>query len=264
MRGSEQMTEFVIERDDTFTVVTNNILRNKNLSLSAKGLLCTMLSLPPEWDYSFNGLVAICKEGKASVRNAINELKDAKYIKISQSRNEKGYYQYKYTVYRKPFEERDLNVNYPTPDYRTTDYRTSDYRSSENQQQLNTNKLNIKELIDKYDKTGEPEIKHNNLTLELIKLNYIKEDDNSSFYFDDLFKEYLSNGYSYREILGAIHYIVPRVTSRNCIDEDGNEIQNKYGYFKNAIESNFRKLNSLPQELYPDDPSDSFWDDYEL
>ena len=42
------------------------------------------------------------------------------------------------------------------------------------------------------------------------------------------------------------------------------EIKNKYGYFKNAMESNFQKLNSLPQELYPDDPSDSFWDDYEL
>ena len=55
-----------------------------------------------------------------------------------------------------------------------------------------------------------------------------------------------------------------RVTSRNFIDEDGNEIKNKYGYFKNAMESNFQKLNSLPQELYPDDPSDSFWDDYEL
>lgn len=237
------MTEFVIERDDTFTIVTNNILRNKNLSLSAKGLLCTMLSLPPEWDYSFKGLVAICKEGKASVRNAINELKDAKYIKISQSRNEKGYYQYKYTVYRKPYEERDLNENYPTPDY-----RTSDYRSSEKQQQLNT-----KELIDKYDKTGEPEIKHNNLTMELINLNYIKETDNVSFYFDDLFKEYLNNGYSYRELLGAIHYIVPRVINRHFIDEDGNEITNKYGYLKSSIEANFRKLNNLSKNLYSDD-----------
>ena len=66
------------------------------------------------------------------------------------------------------------------------------------------------------------------------------------------------------ELLGAIHYIVPKVMSRNFIDEDVNEIKNKYGYFKNAMESNFNKLNNLGKELYPDDLNDKFWDDYEL
>lgn len=261
------MAEFIIEQDDSFTVVTNTILRDKSLSMSAKGLLCTMLSLPPEWDYSFNGLVAICKEGKSAVRNTINELKDAKYIKISQSRSDKGYYQYKYTVYRKPFEERDLNKNYPTPENRTTDNRTSEEPTTDNQPQLNTNKLNTKELIDKkdkYDKTGEPEIKHSIFTLELMRMDYLSKDDSGSFYFDELFKEYLDGGYTYREIFGAIHYIVPRVVNRNFIDDEGNEITNKYGYFKNAMESNFRKLNSYSQELYPDDPNSSLWDNFEL
>lgn len=261
------MAEFIIEQDDSFTVVTNTILRDKSLSMSAKGLLCTMLSLPPEWDYSFNGLVAICKEGKSAVRNTINELKDAKYIKISQSRSDKGYYQYKYTVYRKPYEERDLNKNYPTPENRTSDNRTSEEPTTDNQPQLNTNKLNTKELIDKkdkYDKTGEPEIKHSIFTLELMRMDYLSKDDSGSFYFDELFKEYLDGGYTYREIFGAIHYIVPRVVNRNFIDDEGNEITNKYGYFKNAMESNFRKLNSYSQELYPDDPNSSLWDNFEL
>lgn len=95
-------------------------------------------------------------------------------------------------------------------------------------------------------------------------MNFIKENESSSFYFDGLFTEYLEGGYTPRELLGAIHYIVPRVISRNFIDEEGNEIKNKYGYFKNAIESNFNKLNNLGKELYPDDPNDKFWDDYEL
>ena len=147
--------------------------------------------------------------------------------------------------------------NYPTPDFRTTNYP-----ASVNQHQLNNNnKIDIK---DKYDKTGEPDISHHTLTKELFKLNFIKEDDSSSFYFDELFNDYINNGYSYRELLGAIHYIVPRVRSRDFIDEEGNEIKNKYGYFKNAIESNFNKLNNLGKELYPDDPNDKFWDDFEL
>lgn len=244
------MTEFEIEKDDSFTVVTNNILRNKNLSMSAKGLLCTIFSLPPEWDYSFNGLVAICKEGKAAVRNAINELKDSKYIKISQSRNEKGYYQYKYTVYRKPYEEIQKNEFHPTPDYRSTDYRTS-----ENQQQLNTNKL--KDKYDNIDKTKIPE--HHYLTKELFKLNYISDTDSSSFLFDDLFNNYLSNGFTFGNIISSIHYIVPRVVNRKFIDEDGKEIKNKYGYFKNAFESNISKFNNMPDELYSEKN-----DDYEL
>lgn len=244
------MTEFEIEKDDSFTVVTNNILRNKNLSMSAKGLLCTIFSLPPEWDYSFNGLVAICKEGKAAVRNAINELKNSKYIKISQSRNEKGYYQYKYTVYRKPYEEIQKNEFHPTPDYRSTDYRTS-----ENQQQLNTNKL--KDKYDNIDKTKIPE--HHYLTKELFNLNYISDTDSSSFLFDDLFNNYLSNGFTFGNIISSIHYIVPRVVNRKFIDEDGKEIKNKYGYFKNAFESNISKFNNMPDELYPEKN-----DDYEL
>ena len=117
---------------------------------------------------------------------------------------------------------------------------------------------------DKYDKSNHPNIEHHFLTKELVNLNYITNEDSSSFYFDDLFNEYLNGGYSFREILGAIHYIVPRVISRNFIDDEGNEIKNKYGYFKNAMEFNFQKLNNLSKSIYPEDPNDKFWDSYEL
>lgn len=123
--------------------------------------------------------------------------------------------------------------NYPTPDFRTIDYP-----ASVNHHQLNNNNNKI-DIKDKYDKTGEPDISHQTLTKELFKLNFIKEDDSSSFCFDELFNNYINNGYSYRELLGAIHYIVPRVISRDFIDEEGNEIKYKYGYFKNVIECNY-------------------------
>ena len=244
-----KIAEFEIENDDSFTVVTNNILRNKELSMSAKGLLCTIFSLPPEWDYSFNGLVSICKEGKAAVRNAINELKEAKYIKISQFRNEKGYYQYKYTVYRKPYEERQINEFHPTPGY-----RMSDYRKSDNQPQLNTNKLNTKELkdnIDNIDKTSNQNLEHHYLTKELFKLNYITPNDSSSFLFDDLFKNYLSDGFTFSKLISSIHYIVPRVVKRNFKDENGNLIENKFGYFEASFKNNLSKFENMPDELYP-------------
>ena len=60
-------------------------------------------------------------------------------------------------------------------------------------------------------------------------------------------------------MFSAIHYIVPRVVDRDFIDEDGNKIINKYGYFKNALESNFQKLDNLGKDLYDDD----FWKDFD-
>ena len=53
-----------IHKTGNFTIISNTHLRDKKLSLKAKGLLTLMLSLPDNWDYSVNGLAYICKEGK--------------------------------------------------------------------------------------------------------------------------------------------------------------------------------------------------------
>ena len=46
------MAVFRIEKTRDYTVMSNHHLRDKSLSLKAKGLLSLMLSLPEEWDYS--------------------------------------------------------------------------------------------------------------------------------------------------------------------------------------------------------------------
>ena len=57
------MTVFRVEKTKDFTVMSNHHLRNKTLSLKAKGLLSLMLSLPEDWDYTTKGLAQIYKEG---------------------------------------------------------------------------------------------------------------------------------------------------------------------------------------------------------
>ena len=257
------MSTFKINKNRDFTVMSNYHLRDKNLSLKAKGLLSFMLSLPDDWDYSLRGLVAICKESKDAIRSTLNELKLNYYLQIERIRDETGKFEYNYLIYEKPYRTRLKSRNPPDTDFPYTDEPNTD-----NQPQINTKESNIKEQIDKLDKTetaqNEPEeVKHNILTLELINLNYISEDDAISFYYDNLFQQYLSDGHNYKELYSAIHYIVPRVMGRNFIDEDGNEITNKYGYFKNAVESNFRKFESYSQELYTDDYCQSILDDIE-
>ena len=46
------MSVFRIEKTKDFTIMSNHHLRNRNLTLKAKGLMSLMLSLPEEWDYT--------------------------------------------------------------------------------------------------------------------------------------------------------------------------------------------------------------------
>ena len=93
------MAIFKIEKNKNFTVMSNHHLRNKELSLKAKGLLSFMLSLPEDWDYSLAGLCAICKENKTAIRSALKELQINKYLIIEKVRGEKGYFEYEYLIF---------------------------------------------------------------------------------------------------------------------------------------------------------------------
>ena len=129
--------------------------------------------------------------------------------------------------------------------------------------QINTNKINTKKQIDKDDKTKISSFfiheEHNKLTLELIERGYINEDDIQIFYYDKLFNQLLEEDNSYQDLMQIIHYIVPRVVKRNFKDEDGNIIENKFGYFKNSIISNIHRLNLDIDDLWGDDELDNYY-----
>lgn len=233
------MAVFKIEKNSNYTVMSNYHLQDRNLSYKAKGLLSFMLSLPDDWDYSINGLVSISKEGIKAVKAILKELQDNGYLVINKNRNIHGQYEYQYLIYEQP--------EYPKGEV--------DAGEVENGIQINTNKQNTNNKDDKYDKTESsffiPE-EHHKLTLELINENYIDEFDNNLYEYDELFKK-LSISNSYTSLINRIHYIVPRVVRRKFKDEDNYSIENKFGYFNNAIINNINKLNNMPDELYPDD-----------
>lgn len=65
------MAVFRVERTQNYTVMSNYHLRDRRLSLKAKGLLSLMLSLPEDWDYTLSGLARISLEGKDAIRAAV-------------------------------------------------------------------------------------------------------------------------------------------------------------------------------------------------
>lgn len=127
------MSVFRIEKTNNYTVMSNYHLREREMSLKAKGLLSLMLSLPNDWDYTIEGLVTICKENETAIKSTLKELKDFGYLEILKVQNQKGQFEYQYNIYEKPQSKKpeleNLGVENP---------------SVENQGQLNTNKQNTK------------------------------------------------------------------------------------------------------------------------
>ena len=84
------MAVFRVERTAGYTVMSNHHLRNKDLSLKAKGLLSQILSLPEDWDFTLAGLSYINREKIDAIREAIRELEKAGYVVRSRERDDKG------------------------------------------------------------------------------------------------------------------------------------------------------------------------------
>lgn len=79
-----------VEKNRNFTTMSNYHLRDKELSLKAKGLLSQILSLPDEWDYSVRGLASICLEGKDCIVATLKELEIKGYLVRKQLRDANG------------------------------------------------------------------------------------------------------------------------------------------------------------------------------
>ena len=135
------MTKFTVQKEDGYTVMSNHHLRNKELSLKAKGLLSQMLSLPDNWDYTLRGLSCINREKIDAIREAVKELERAGYIVRTRERDNKGCLRgSEYIIYSKP--------QTPKLENPTLDNPTLENPTLENPTQLNIDIIN-KELLNK-------------------------------------------------------------------------------------------------------------------
>lgn len=96
-------TVFRVEKNKEYVVMSNKFLREKRMSLKAKGLLTLCLALPDDWEYSINGLCAICKESQTSIRSALKELETFGHLKRERRQDDKGRFIYEYVIYETPY-----------------------------------------------------------------------------------------------------------------------------------------------------------------
>lgn len=80
-----------LERRQGYTVLQNEMLRDKRLSLKTKGLFAVMLSLPGSWQYSVSGLAAVTGAGRDAIRTSLKNLRETGYLTMErQSHGEHG------------------------------------------------------------------------------------------------------------------------------------------------------------------------------
>jgi hypothetical protein len=129
------MAVFRIEKTKDYTVMSNHHLRNRELTLKAKGLLSQMLSLPDEWDFTLAGLAAINRESIDAIRTAVWELERAGYIERRQGRDAKGkMVPIEYVIFEQPKSLPEPSC--PVLDFPTSDNPTSGFPTSDNPTQL--------------------------------------------------------------------------------------------------------------------------------
>ena len=124
------MAVFRVEKTKDYTVMSNYHLRDKNLSLKAKGLLSWMLSNTEGWDYSVAGIVEVMKENRDAINSALAELEDYGYLTRRKVRDGGKFDGMEYLITERPFTENPSTVNPIT----------------ENPQQINTNKTSTNKI----------------------------------------------------------------------------------------------------------------------
>lgn len=137
------MKRIVVKKNKNYTVLNNEFIFNKNLSLKSKGLLCHLLALPPDWVLYAEELTKWSTDGKTAIYSAITELMDNGYLKREQKRIKGKIQSWDYIVYEKPHLG---NPDLAKPDIEKLDVENLPLISNNNTKDLL--KQNIKEYPD--------------------------------------------------------------------------------------------------------------------
>lgn len=97
------MTVYRAEKTKNYTVMSILHLRDKRLSLKAKGIMSIMLSNSDDWTYSEKGLAKGSKDNVDAVKTALQELEKTGYLVRRMVRDKKGRYKNaEYVIKEKP------------------------------------------------------------------------------------------------------------------------------------------------------------------
>jgi hypothetical protein len=79
-----------VEKNKNFTIINNEILKNRQISARAKGLWTYIMTLPADWDVSKTEINRHFSEGKTAMATAWKELSAFGYVESHREQDGKG------------------------------------------------------------------------------------------------------------------------------------------------------------------------------
>lgn len=122
-----------VKHSSNFTQIHNNFLRNPKVSWKAKGLLCTIMSLPDEWTVKKTTLHQFSSDGRDATIRAFNELIANGYVQ-------------QINKYKKDDKGRFTSIDYLISDYPFTENLNTEIDEQINTETTNTVRLNNVEI----------------------------------------------------------------------------------------------------------------------
>lgn len=146
------MSVVVNKTEGRYVVANRAIVEDKTLSMKDRGLLFTLISLPPLWNFTVSGIASILPDGYGAVSACMNRLIEAGYVRRVQGRSEGKFSDVQLEVYDSPIDRKPQTEN-PITGNPITENTIAGNSTTENEQQLNTNISNTNKLNTNKSKT---------------------------------------------------------------------------------------------------------------
>ena len=163
------MAILINKTQNNFTMISNSILHDKEVSMKERGVFCTLCSLPDKWEFSVAGLSAIVSDGIDSLNSSLRKLEKLGYISRRKIRDRQGKFVSQIEVYaQKQTNHTGLStMDEPGPSDQ------GELSIMDNAEEYNTN--NIKHKINKDNDKSINLSKEENVSDGLTDINGYKE-----------------------------------------------------------------------------------------
>ena len=154
---SDKLAQIIRVKEHTsrFTIISNEVIQNDEISARAKGLHAYLISLPDDWKIFKSELVRHFTEGRDALNSAFNELEQSGYIVKNKKRNSDGQFAgYQYRVYESRQTGSDVKENQVT-DFQSTGNQFAENPHLQSTHLQRTNKPNTHEFPAIYRKALE-------------------------------------------------------------------------------------------------------------
>lgn len=226
-----------------YTIIDNNIFKNQKLSLKGKGMICTMLSLPDNWEFSEEGLTQLSNDSRTGIRSTLNELMEYGYLTRKQLKDEFGKFSnMEYTIYEEPLYQK------PTSEKPTSEKK---HNKVLNNKELNNKNINDDDnIIDFLQKNG--------FVLNDILYDVVKEWEDTELTRYAIKKAVLNNKYNINYIQKILYsYKKNNIkTIQEAIEQDEEFNTKKDLYYKNKYktkETRYEREQRIMEEWAKDE-----------